>query len=440
MFSTKWLKAFVLVALVMSSLGVVAAQEDPLADVDPTGQTVVWWHNHSGSREEKLAELIAAFNETNEWGITVEAINQGSYDDIRDKMNAAIQSGELPSLVVGYQNDQAFYQQAEALVDLNIYVNSPKWGLTEEEVADFYPTFWAQDVHPEYGGQRLGFPPNRSAALMYYNVDWLKELGYDAPPTTWAAFKEVSCAATDADAGTFGVSWYDSASNFATMVMGLGSNIIAEDGSAYTFDTPEVREALTVLQELAAAGCLTQNPERFGNQADFGNYKALFTFGSSSGLPFYEQAVSEGAQGPFEWSVAPLPFAEGGEAVLDVYGGSISMPVTTAEQQLAAWLFLKWFTSAENQAEWVKISGYFPTRASTVEYIQDYLTENPHFAVAYELLSTTKLVYEPQVISYQAVRDLMDEAVARAIQGDDIETIVADLQAGADEAVAEFAE
>lgn len=436
----KWIKAFVLVALVASMVGASVAAAQDLSDLDPTGQTITWWHNHSGQREEQLAVLVEEFNTTNEWGITVVAENQGSYDDIRNKMNAAIASGDVPSLVVGYQNDEAFYQQANALVDLNIYVNDPTWGFTEEEIADFYPGFWAQDVHVLYDNQRLGLPPNRSMTLMYYNVDWLNELGYDGPPETWEEYVEVACAATDPDAGLYGHSWYDSASNLATMVFSFGGNIINAENTAFTLDTPEMRQALGVIEQLVDQGCITQNPENFGDQADFGNRVAMFTFGSSSGLPFYGTAVNEGANGPFEWSIAPFPHGEGQEAIVNVYGGSILMPVTTAEQQLAAWLFLKWFTSPEIQARWVEISGYYPTRASTVEYLQEYLEANPKFATSYGLLGVTNQVFEPQVITYNAVRNLMDEATARVLQGHDIEAIIADIQAGADEVVAEFAE
>src|SRR5512145_3302373 len=81
------------------------ATDGPLAGVDPSGQTVVWWHNHSGSREENLLPLLEQFNTTNECGIVIEAQNQGGYNDIRDKVNASIAAGELPAaLVVGYQN------------------------------------------------------------------------------------------------------------------------------------------------------------------------------------------------------------------------------------------------------------------------------------------------------------------------------------------------
>ncbi|MCA9911957.1 MAG: hypothetical protein KC496_01355, partial [Anaerolineae bacterium] len=41
------------------------AADGPLAGVDPRGQTVQWWHNHSGSREELLLEMVADYNETN---------------------------------------------------------------------------------------------------------------------------------------------------------------------------------------------------------------------------------------------------------------------------------------------------------------------------------------------------------------------------------------
>ena len=100
------------------------ATEGPLAGVDPRGQTVVWWHNHDDDpRVEFLAKYITEFNDTNECGITVEDQLQGSYDDIRDKMNAGIATGDLPGLVVGYQNDQAFYALADGLADLNLYID-----------------------------------------------------------------------------------------------------------------------------------------------------------------------------------------------------------------------------------------------------------------------------------------------------------------------------
>ncbi|MGL4648655.1 MAG: extracellular solute-binding protein, partial [Caldilineaceae bacterium] len=167
------------------------AADGAFAGVDPSGQTITWWHNHSGSREERLLPIVQQFNESNPCGITVEAQNQGSYDDIRDKVNASTAAGEQPgNVLVGYQNDQAFYQLNDTLVDLDAFFADPTWGLTAEALADFYPAFLEQSVHPLFDNQRLGIPPNRSMEMLYYNQTWLEELGYSGPPASPEEFKE----------------------------------------------------------------------------------------------------------------------------------------------------------------------------------------------------------------------------------------------------------
>ena len=87
------------------------------------------------------------------------------------------------------------------------------------------------------------------------------------------------------------------------------------------------------------------------------------------------------------------------------------IPATTPETQLAAWIFVKWLTSPEMQAEWVRISNYFPTRASTADFLGDYISENPQWGQAFDLLHYG--VFEPQLISYQGVRDAAQQAYQR---------------------------
>ncbi len=41
----------------------------------------------------------------------------------------------------------------------------------------------AADYLPQFDG-RYGWPPAKSMEVMYYNQDWLEELGYDGPPET----------------------------------------------------------------------------------------------------------------------------------------------------------------------------------------------------------------------------------------------------------------
>ncbi|MFO7680230.1 MAG: extracellular solute-binding protein, partial [Chloroflexota bacterium] len=419
------------------------AADGPLAGIDPSGQTIQWWHNHSGSREEKLLPMIEDFNASNECGITVEALNQGSYDDIRNKVNASISAGEAPAaLIVGYQNDQAFYQLNEGLADLNTFVNDAHWGLTAEEIADFYPGFFNQSVHTAFGDQRLGFPPNRSIEVLFYNQTWLEELGFAGPPTTPDEFKEMACAAAEANGdGTGGYILRDDASALASWTLAFGGDILTEDGESYQYNNPATIEAMTFLKDMLDDGCAYFFTEGFPNP-EFAARRALFTQGSSSGIPFYDGDVATVAEEtgaePDVWGVSAIPYTTS-EPVMNVYGGDVMITANTPEQELAAWLFIKWFTEAEQQARWDAISGYFPTRASTVDFLDDFISESStgaQFGQALELLQFG--AYEPQLISYQAVRDLAQSAFNEIMQGGDIQSILDTLTEDANDLQAEL--
>ncbi|OUC06537.1 hypothetical protein RY27_20430, partial [Litorilinea aerophila] len=289
-----------------------ATAEVDWENVDPSGQTVTFWYQHTQEREEALQQIIADFNETNEWGITVVGEYQGGYGDIFNKMLNVLNTSEAPNLVVAYQNQAATYQLANGLIDMNPLVNSPKWGLSEEEQADFFPGFFNSDIFPSFGNQRLGFPPNRSMEVMYYNLDWLQELGFDGPPQTPEEFKEAACRAVEqpfskgvGDAPSMGYQLSVDASRFASWTFAFGGDIFDYENNRFTYDSEAAQAAMTFLQGLFNEGCATLVAEQYGDQTDFGNGRLLFTVGSSSGLPFYRSVVDEGAQ--FNWSVGPLP-------------------------------------------------------------------------------------------------------------------------------------
>ena len=407
------------------------AADGPLAGVDPRGVEVVWWHQHSGSREEKLVPLVDEFNNTNECGITVVAQNQGGYNDIRDKMNAGIATGELPGLVVGYQNDQAFYALGGGLSDMTTYVDDATWGLGADK-DDFFAGFLAQGVHASFDNMRLGFPPNRSMEMMYYNQTWLEELGFDGPPTTPDEFKEMACAGADANGdGTGGYILRDDASAVAAWTLAFGGSVLNEEGTGYAYNGEATVGAMTFLKEMLDEGCAYFFTEGYPNP-EFAARRAIFTQGSSSGLPYYAGDVAtvaeETGNDPDVWGVTAIPHTTA-DPVQNVYGADVMIPVTTPETELAAWVFLKWFTSPEIQAEWVKISNYFPTRAGTAEFLGDYVSENEQWGTALDLLPYGS--YEPQLISYQSVRDAAQAAYNEIMQGADIQ---ATLDALTDEA------
>ncbi len=402
-------------------------------EIDLEGTTVTFWHRYEddSARGGALGAIIDEFNTTNPYGITVIGSNEGGYGDLYDKMIAGLTTGEVPGLIVAYQNQAAAYQVADGLVSLDPYVTDPVYGLTEEEQADFFQAFIDSDKLPQFGGQSFGWPPARSMEVMFYNSDYLSELGFDAPPQTPEEFGEMVCAARDQAFSkntsdfTAGMEMDTDASSLAALVFARGGDVYDYANGAFTYNTAEAIEALTFIQGLVEEGCISQIAEKYGDQTDFGNGKILFTQGSSSGLPFYGSAVDDGETGGFAWSVAPIPYS-GATPVQNIYGASTSVAKTDPATQLASWLFLKYWTSPESQAQWATASNYFPTRDSVAEGMSEYFAENTAYATAFDLLQYGKP--EPPVAGYDNIRDVAEEAFIDIIyNGADAATALADL-------------
>jgi len=421
---------------------VVAPTEEPVvdlyADVVPATE-ITFWHQHSGDREVSLLEIVDEFNATNGYGITLTAEYAGGYGDIFTKMLPILNTADVPDIVVGYQNQIATYQLADSIWNMSEVMDSPTWGMPQADQDDFFPGFFAQDIFPSFGNARLGLPPNRSMEVMYYNMDWLTELGYDAPPATPEEFKEMACAATanpysGATAeGSLGYQLSVDASRFASWTFAFGGDMFDYENNLYDVNSDAAVAAFEYLQDLFDEGCATIVTERYGDQTDFGNGTLLFTVGSSSGLPYYGSAVEGGAN--FEWSVAALPNA--GTPKQDVYGASVSIPKSTPERQLAAWLFVKYYTSPDVQAKWAKASNYFPVRASVAEGMLGYFAANPVYKKAFEMLEYS--AFEPPVPGYDFVRDEIEMVMAALVDDPtlDVATELATLNVLANEILAE---
>ena len=433
------MKRFLALLAALALAATASAQRD-YENVDPTGQTITFWHQHSGIRQDMLREIVTDFNETNPYGITVIEENQGGYGDIFNKMLVLLGTTDTPNLVVAYQNQAATYQVVDGLIDLWPLVRSAEWGYAEEELADFFPGFLQSDVNPTFGNALLGFPPNRSMEMLYYNIDWLNQMGFTGPPTTPEEFAEMACAATVNDfAGATGggrsIGYEISldASRFASWTFAFGGDMFDYEAGVYTLDSEAAVTAMTFLQDLTDRGCMDIVTERFGDQTNFGQGRTLFTVGSSSGFPFYREAIEAGAT--FDWSVGAIPHVTP-EPVMNVYGASVSIPAGhPAEEELATWLFLKYYTSTEVQADWARASNYFPVRASVADDLGDYFDADPAYEAAFGFLQYG--IAEPPVPGYDFVRNLIAGEMAAIFEGADVQETLAAANVEANEILAD---
>ena len=131
----------------------------------------------------------------------------------------------------------------------------------------------------------------------------------------------------------------------------------------------------SMVARLLANKCAVEVPpsDSFANQTRFGAGDLLFDFGSSSGLPFYSDAVTKG--GKFKWDIALLPNT--GKPAVNLYGASISIYKTTPEKELAAWLVLKFLGEKAQTTKWAVQTGYLPVRQSAKADVIAAFKNNP---------------------------------------------------------------
>jgi multiple sugar transport system substrate-binding protein/sn-glycerol 3-phosphate transport system substrate-binding protein len=391
--------------------------------IDLTGKkvTVALWHERTVRDQALLQSMLDEFNRTNEYGITAKAEISGvTFNDVYKKVSAALSAGQPPEMSLAFPGQAATYRAAGAVIDLAPFMQSKKYGLSQAELSDYFAPFLAGDANPQFEDEQLGWPLQRSLDVLYYNADWLKQLGYDGPPKDWKQFEEMACKAVDKTKNKTGWAYHHEVANFETMILAHGGRILSKDAKSYVFNGDAGVDATRMIQRLFEKGCAVEVPtsERFGEQTRFAKGQVLFVLGASSSLTFYADAVNKGSR--FKWNIALPP--NNGQPVVNLYGASISVHKTTPEKELAAWLVLKFLGGTAQTARWVIQTGYLPVRKSALSQVTAAFKSDPNWGVAADMYANLfdwipYSMSEPSAAGYDAVRtilarDIVDKVVA----------------------------
>ncbi|MCY4063569.1 MAG: extracellular solute-binding protein [Chloroflexi bacterium] len=408
-------------------LGLVQAQSDMSYEgVDPSGQTVVYWHQYSddSSQAETMAALIEDFNSSNEYGITVTSQHQGHYGTIQDLMNTAILSGELPNLVAGYANAAAGWANEGVVVDINLLLNSPEWGIPPEEQANL--NFNLLNVNqldfPPFYGMRVAWANQNSLNVFYTNLDIVEALGFERrPPANLDEFEEIACAAGASDMYQ-GYPLDTGTSHFESFVAAHGGAIYDGDVDSYIFESDEVVAALELFTRMLENNCAYLFAERYQNTGDFSIGITPFAAGSSAGIPFitWDAATAEMTD---EWVVTAFPGADSVGATIQLYVPSQVILTGSPEAELATWLFVKYLAGVDAQLAWSGATGYFSIRndieVSEADFTEPRMPYARFIEVKGILSDDTVSVYSsPGLPSYSAVRGLVPNVIAEVVNGD----------------------
>ncbi len=403
--------------------GVKSAADVDALDLDGKTVEISFWHIFTANQEAGLKDIIAQF-ETRYPNIKVRASYKGMYDTTRKAILTSIAGNSVPDMVWSFPYSVSEYAREDAVQPLDPFMRSAKYGLgvpptgTDKALAEQLPPAVLKAYqYPDFDNQTLSLPPAVSVEVMFYNADWLKQLGYDKPPATWDDFMAV-CAkvkATTPDKACTAL--LPSGNAFAAQVFSRGGELLTPDRQQAAYRDPGLA-TLKWYKELFDKGYAYQPAQQFADQTDFGLGKVLFTFGTSTSVPFYRRVVTDAATAKerFAWSFTGYPQSTG-QTAYNVFGPSAAILKTTPERSLAAWLFLKYWLSAEPSATWGIQSNYYPLNRAAVDTaaMKKYLADNPVYARGFDLFQFARS--EPSTPGWQGARSGIVDGVTAVITG-----------------------
>lgn len=318
--------------------------------------TIEFWHGMSGALGETMNEIVENFNSTigEEKGITVEAVFQGGYDDLKSKVIGAIKADIAPEVVQGTVNNILEFTQSGIVQPLNDYITHEEIGIHDFE--DIYEVYRTENSSYDATGTYYSLPFSKSTDLLFYNKTFFEEHGLTVP-TTWEEVTEVSKQIT-AITGKPALS-IDNGSNFLiSYLFQSGAEYTNIDGEIL-FDNETSVEALTMLQDNCNAGIWRLAGEDKYSSAPFLSENVHMFLGSSAG----EGYLSEDN---FKWDATVYPQVDVNAPKNIQQGNNVAVlnQNNTPEEVYASFEFVKYLASVEANTKWATETGYLPLRES----------------------------------------------------------------------------
>jgi multiple sugar transport system substrate-binding protein len=383
--------------------------------------------------------IVDRFNNENPWGISVRAIDQGFSADPMQSIEAAFAEGVVPQIMVSDASAIAEWYQDGLLVDLNIFIDDPAAGLSGSEQDDYYPGVFEPFVLT--GGVRPGLPFTQTIQVVFYNHSWADELGFSSPPVMPEDLEKQACRAArqegDEKAAPTGIILYPEAASVTSWVYAYQGLLQDDRNGDYQLSSPEIRQVAQAWQDLQSQGCgqmVSQYPNPMAREMAFERFnqrEALMVMGSALDADQISTMANHTGRAD-EWEMIPFLGPGGYKAVAsEIQAGMVFN--SSPEEELAAWLFLKYLTSPEVQAEWVQYSFYYPTRKDSLYLLRNFRSENPVWAKGVNVLKYAWI--QPLDPSWPVVKQALGDAFEAILEdpGTDTVQILAELNRTAEE-------
>ncbi len=345
-----------------------------------SGYTLDVWYALGGTSGEAFLKIVDDFNALNT-GIVINTSYSGGYGDTATKITAALKDGNTPDVLIG---GQVTYSGAYG----NFYTGEKAKEDPEFDFDDVFAGLWE---YGRYNGEICNIPYGISTNTMFYNRELAEGAGLDLvnnPPATWADFlamcKTIKEAYADkADFIPFVVSDEDWLSN--TQIMQCGNPVIAhnEDYSEKTaaWGSEECAKVAQWWQDMVREGVMDMTMNQNGVNV-FAGGNAVFFAGSSTKIIEWAETMGDNL-GAIEMPVFDVKAVAMGGNTLSIF------PTEDEARNEAAWTFVKFITSSQENGKFAVASGYLPIRASAAESdaVKEAVATMPAYAVAFRQLA-----------------------------------------------------
>jgi len=387
---------------------------------------LTFWYVMQRSNEEALLALIDQF-ESEHPNISVDAINQTSYEDSLNKYVAGLSTGDLPDLA---QFEETTVQQ---LIDSRSTV--PISACTK---ADDYSTEDFLERPIEYyttRGVLHSMPWVLSNPVLIFNRGMIEQAGIDPDeaPATFDELREYAKKVADSGAARHGMALH--------VEPFLNEFLFAKSGLEYVnngngrkgrateavFDGKGGLEIWSWWNDMVQSGLAVNTgatPQTIDHLLALGNGDAAMTFEASGALGPIEAVLQSGEFAGTQVGVWPLPALRPGGGV-PVGDGSLWIPKAgSPAEKAAAWELTKFFVAPENVATMAVASqgGYIPIRRTAAEdhAVTELWAQKPWLKVPYDQMSSgpDNATTSGSVIGdYQGVRNAVREGFLRMLTG-----------------------
>lgn len=352
-----------------------AASDETVYVTEPI--TIEFWHGFgSGKFAQYINDAVARFNETNEYGITVNSTYIGDYVTIRTQLTTSIGAKNNPQVTVLGMSD--ILASAGVLADMKAYA--------ERDNVDLDAIYENVRTSMYYDGQLTAMPFLRSCTLYYYNKDMFSAAGYDSAPTSIEEMEKACKAVAD----KFGVYGYatEISPSFGQLALleSLGAEgLIDEDreGVSNLEDGTMLKVLADWRKWIDEGWCWAPTVTNAQNTM----YQMIYTgelascVASSAALTTITEYAKDAN---VNIGVAAIPTYDGVGGIGG--GGDISIiNVNNTDQEIAAsWEFVKFLMSDEEVATRSEATGYLPTSDGAAALMKDCFAENPNMEAAYK--------------------------------------------------------